>query len=189
MTILFPTEMEARPYIAAGVPSGVNVVISGVGGIATAYSTMKAARQYGGPMVLAGIAGCYTGSLAVGDVVAVSGEREGDLGVWRDGEFGTLPCADKGMELVCEDARRVVVHGVALRAVEAVSVNVAGAEFVARGAAEIENMEGAAFFYVCIRENIKFLEVRAISNVVGAAKDSWDIPLATERLAEVLRSL
>ena len=48
-------------------------------------------------------------------------------------------------------------------------------------------MEGAALFYVCLHEQIPFLEIRAISNYVELRDPTkWDIPLAIENLTDEL---
>lgn len=60
---------------------------------------------------------------------------------------------------------------------------------VDRSAAQIENMEGAAFFDVCLRERIPFWELRAISNTVGEPFGQWNIPLATDALARAIGRL
>jgi futalosine hydrolase len=50
---------------------------------------------------------------------------------------------------------------------------------------DIETMEGAAFFYVCSRENIPFLAIRAVSNKVELRnREKWNIPLAINNLSE-----
>ena len=59
---------------------------------------------------------------------------------------------------------------------------------------DIETMEGATFFYICSRENIPFLALRAISNKVEKRnKNNWNINLAlnnlSEKLIEVLLTL
>jgi futalosine hydrolase len=55
---------------------------------------------------------------------------------------------------------------------------------------DIETMEGATFFYICAREKIPFLSVRAISNKVEPRnRDSWDIPLALKNLTEKLKEI
>jgi futalosine hydrolase len=56
---------------------------------------------------------------------------------------------------------------------------------------DIESMEGAAVFYVCLLEKIPFLEIRAISNYVDSRDtEKWDIPKATENLTnEIFRFL
>jgi futalosine hydrolase len=51
-------------------------------------------------------------------------------------------------------------------------------------------MEGAAFFYVCSRENIPFLAIRAVSNKVEPRnREKWNIPLAIKNLSEKLGEL
>jgi futalosine hydrolase len=50
--------------------------------------------------------------------------------------------------------------------------------------ADIETMEGAAFFYSCLQLKIPFLQIRAISNFVEPRdKSKWNIPLALENLS------
>jgi futalosine hydrolase len=46
-------------------------------------------------------------------------------------------------------------------------------------------MEGATFFYICSREKIPFLAVRAISNKIELRnKNNWNIPLALKNLSD-----
>jgi futalosine hydrolase len=48
-------------------------------------------------------------------------------------------------------------------------------------------MEGATFFYICSREDIPFLALRAISNKVESRnKNNWNIDLALHNLSEKL---
>ena len=69
------------------------------------------------------------------------------------------------------------------------SVSGAASPHVDRSAAQIENMEGAAFFDVCLREQIPFWELRTISNTVGEPFGQWNIPLATDALARAIGRL
>ena len=47
----------------------------------------------------------------------------------------------------------------------------------------VESMEGAAFHFVCLQENIPFLQLRAVSNYVGERdKSKWKIDLAIKNL-------
>jgi len=55
--------------------------------------------------------------------------------------------------------------------------------------AQLENMEGAAFFAICLAHGVPFLELRAISNTVGDPHATWDIPRATRNLASALDDL
>jgi futalosine hydrolase len=55
---------------------------------------------------------------------------------------------------------------------------------------DIESMEGATFFYICRREKIPFLALRAISNIVEIRnRSNWDIKLALLNLAEKLNEV
>ena len=49
--------------------------------------------------------------------------------------------------------------------------------------AQVETMEGAALHYVCLQENVSFLQIRSLSNFVGERdKNKW-------RLKEAIASL
>ena len=51
-------------------------------------------------------------------------------------------------------------------------------------------MEGAAFFYVCLVKNIKFIQIRSVSNFVEERnKKAWKIPLAIENLNKELKNI
>jgi futalosine hydrolase len=55
---------------------------------------------------------------------------------------------------------------------------------------DIETMEGAAFFYICSRENIPFLSLGSVSNRVGPrSKEKWNIRLALDNLSEELKKV
>jgi futalosine hydrolase len=76
-----------------------------------------------------------------------------------------------------------------LRQVDAVTVNtVHGNEKSIKSVKrkynpDIESMEGAAFFYVCMMEKIPCIQLRAVSNYVERRnKNSWNIPLAIRNL-------
>ncbi len=48
-------------------------------------------------------------------------------------------------------------------------------------------MEGAAFHYACLQENIPFLQLRSISNYVEVRdKSKWKIQLAIKELNDTL---
>ena len=57
-------------------------------------------------------------------------------------------------------------------------------------AANVESMEGAAFFEACLAAGVPFAEIRAISNAVGESDRSrWVIPLALDNLKKALTLL
>ena len=56
--------------------------------------------------------------------------------------------------------------------------------------AQVESMEGAAFFWGALHAGIPFMEIRAISNAVEPRnRDNWNIPLALNNLNQVLVEL
>ena len=54
---------------------------------------------------------------------------------------------------------------------------------------DIENMEGAAFFHVCREEQVPFLQLRAISNVVKPGHDDWNMTGSVQALTAGLHRL
>jgi len=55
---------------------------------------------------------------------------------------------------------------------------------------DVESMEGAAFFMVCQRFNIRCIQIRAISNKVEKRNlDNWDIDVAIKNLNKELHDI
>lgn len=133
-------------------------------------------------LILAGIAGAYPGSgLSVGQTVLVASECAADAGSFVAGDFtpkfsGRYDCP-------------WLPAGVPFRAVDSNSVGVAGTPFADRVGVQIENMEGAAFFYACLQCGVPFLELRAVSNRVGDPFPEWDVRGAVTALADSLCEL
>jgi len=63
------------------------------------------------------------------------------------------------------------------------------APFIDSREVDLENMEGAAFFHVCQQEQQRFLELRAISNVVDIENDQWDMEGSVKALTTGLHQL
>ncbi|GHV01467.1 Futalosine hydrolase [Bacteroidia bacterium] len=174
--VVVPTQREAAAIDTAR----VRPVIGGVGMAAISATLSRALRETTPSLViLAGIAGSYGDALPPGEAVLVASERVADLGAMREGRFEALypvdyrcPCATLFPEF---------------KSVAANTVSVAGAPWVAP--ADVENMEGAAFFALCLAHGVPFVELRTISNRVGDPREKWNIPLAAEQLAAALHSL
>ncbi|WP_024300945.1 purine phosphorylase [Pseudogulbenkiania sp. MAI-1] len=187
ITVLFPTATEASLFSHPG----VTTIVSGVGLTATAYATLKAIQQHRPDvLILAGVAGVYPhASLQIGDVVLVESEVEGDLGFFTPEGFTHL--AHLPLDMAFE--RRHTLHCPRLpegfARTKSVSLNAALAPFVDSREVEIENMEGAAFFHVCLEEGQRFVEIRAISNVVKPGHDDWDLEGSVRALTDGLYRL
>ena len=164
---LFPTELEATLF-RERVPEA-EVVISGVGEVATAATLARIVPKYGRDCcyVLGGIAGAYGDTVAIGEVVEVVLERCAELPERFIKEYANEPCTN---------LRRV------------------GSNTVSRGdrelrGAEIENMEGAALFAMADAMSLKVMQIRAISNRVGEEFARWRINEALEALVTALRNI
>lgn len=180
--VLFPTATEMGHFAHPG----VETLISGVGLTATAYQTLKTIHsQQPDWLILAGVAGVYPHAhFPLTDVRLVSSEVEGDLGFFTPEGFvhlAHLPldmAFERRHTLSCPWLERVPAWPTARSA----TVNAALAPFIDTQSVELENMEGAAFFHVCLKEQQPFLEMRAISNVVEPGHDDWDIQAAVDQL-------
>ncbi|MBK7871496.1 MAG: futalosine hydrolase [Saprospiraceae bacterium] len=148
----------------------------------------------------AGIAGAFNRELPIGEVVEVMSDRFADLGVEEaDGSFTdihTLGLIDPNQAPFQNGELQNPNPGNFLPTVKGFSVNkVHGFEpsieaIRQRFPADVETMEGAAFFYACLIENQKFLAIRAISNYVESRnRDNWNIPLAIENLNKILMEI
>jgi futalosine hydrolase len=180
----------------------IDFLITGIGMVATTFQLTKKLQNADYQLVInAGIAGAYSkDELKLGDVVNVVCEQFSDIGAEdKDGSF--IDFFQNGLINANEFPFR---NGEML--------NSAGAEFdflpLAKGLtrnttsgflpnieklksyqADVETMEGAAFFYVCLQSEVNFLQIRAISNYVEARnRENWKMKEAIEKLNEVLTS-
>jgi futalosine hydrolase len=179
----------------------ISLLITGVGSMATAWSMGKwlCSNQKPDLAINIGIAGSYDDSLKTGEVVVPVSDCFADSGI-EDGElFHNL--AEAGLSgnddfpfksgLLEADKKYLNLTSDLLKQVKAISVNTATGSEISRKRLikkynpDIETMEGATFFYICARELIPFLAVRAISNRVELRnKKNWNIPLALENLSQ-----
>jgi futalosine hydrolase len=184
----------------------INPLVTGVGLVSTAWAMTKWIASGSKPDLALnlGIAGSYSDELAPGDIVVPVSDCFADAGVDTGRNFLTL--AEAGLEdpdrfpfrggrIIAEN--RFVTKAVELlRPVSAITVNTATGRpdsikmILKRYHPDIETMEGAAFFYVCSKENIPFLAIRSISNRVGPRdKEKWNIRLALDNLSEKLKEI
>ena len=182
IVVIAPTEAEIGPFRRLAAP-GIHLWITGVGAISAALNTMQAIAKFNPRLIiLGGIAGAYPDSgFAVGDTVLVETETTADMGAFHaDGfhpKFGTW--------FTCPHTARYPFFPI----VHSNSVNGACAPFVRTAGIQIENMEGAGFFHACLITDTPFLELRTISNIVGADRADWDIEGAALALSGSLNRL
>jgi futalosine hydrolase len=186
--------------------SDISVLVTGVGGILTAWSMKQWLCENQKPdlIINAGIAGSFNEGISKGEVVMPVSDCFADMGIETGDRYLTL--AETGLTdpdefpfrnglLHCDNNYSRKVSQL-VKPVKAITVNTtSGTEATIEKLKnkfnpDIETMEGATFFYICARENISFLALRAISNmVVPGRKDKWEIPLALENLAGKMKEV
>ncbi|HMQ48593.1 MAG TPA: futalosine hydrolase [Saprospiraceae bacterium] len=193
--------ISQQPFVFQKGNVEVNVLVTGVGLPMMAYSLGKFFSIKPVHFAInAGIGGAIDRQLSLGDVVQVISERFADLGAeQKDGSFEDLhemgliaadaPPFEKGRmwnEQAGTFAFLPTAHGLSVNKVHGHELSIA--RMVQKYPdAGVESMEGAAFFYAALIEKTPFLEIRAISNYVEPRnRESWDIPLAVNRLNETL---
>lgn len=183
----------------------IKVLITGIGMFSTAYHLGKhLAAERPDLAIQAGIAGSFRRDWAIGDTVLVKQEVLGDLGAEDNGQYRDL--FDLGLwqydmpPFTHHHLINTLQHlpagahqlpqgtGVTVNTVSGSATTIARLE--QKYQPDLESMEGAAFHYCCLQENIPFLQLRAISNYVEVRdKSKWNIPLAVQNLNNTLRSL
>jgi futalosine hydrolase len=207
LKILAVAATSAEAGVLTVVP-GIEVIpiVTGVGSVATAWAMTKHLSS-GLVIDLAlniGIAGSYDDEIRTGDVVLPVSDCFADAGIETKSGFLTL--AEAGLQdpdafpfkagRIFSENTFVSQASRILRPVNAVTVNTStGSEnrikMISRKYhPDIETMEGAAFFYICSREKIPFIAIRAISNLVEPRdRDKWNIPLALGNLSVKLKEV
>ncbi len=195
------TATEIEPFMTAN--TRVDVLITGVGVPSTIFHLLKRIHQVDYDLIIqAGIAGTFKNDLALGNVVLINEDCFADLGIEEKEIFTPVfhtQFADKD-EFPFTDGRLMNLDTnlkyADLPKAKAITVNkVSDSElqkqqFVQTFNADIETMEGAALHYVCLQEQIPFLQIRSISNQVGEReKAKWKMKEAIENLNKELAIL
>lgn len=169
----------------------IDILIPGIGITATTFHLTSLLHKNVYDLVLnSGIAGSLNKDLKIGEVVNVVSEAFADLGIENENGFSTLfesgfihPNDFPFKEGVLKSS---FTNGwIELKKVDGITANKThthlknNLNFQQKFSADIENMEGAAVFFVCHNLNIPCLQIRAISNYITREGPSeWDIPLA-----------
>jgi futalosine hydrolase len=169
----------------------LNLLITGVGMVATAFALGRelAVNQYDLAINL-GIAGSFDRDIALGDIVEITEDTIAELGAEDDETF--VPINEMGFgesNFKAGGQLSAIYKGHAVRQATAITVNtVHGNEasiqkIQQRLNAQIESMEGAAFFYACREAGVPAVQIRAVSNYVEKRnRDAWQIGLAVKNL-------
>lgn len=175
--------------------------VTGIGMTATAYHLAKKINHNNYDLALnIGVAGSFKKEISIGDVVNVVSDRFADLGAEDGDNFLTL--AEIGLqkknqfpfrnERLVNPTIKKYPSLKKLIQVNAITINMVHGneksikQVIRKYDPDIESMEGAAFFYVCMMEKVPCIQLRAVSNYVERRnKNKWNIPLALDNLTRV----
>ncbi|WP_406824811.1 futalosine hydrolase [Pedobacter sp. KACC 23697] len=162
-----------------------DLLITGVGMVATAFALGKHLSSKYSLVVNFGIAGCFDRNMALGTVLNITEDTFAELGAENGDEFLTIRDLGFGENHYTSQTNK----SINLPKAKGITVNcVTGSEksiknLISRLNPTTESMEGAAVFYACKQLNIASLQIRSISNYVEPRnKDNWKIGLAIKNL-------
>jgi futalosine hydrolase len=162
-----------------------DLLITGVGMVATAFALGKHLSSKYSLVVNFGIAGSFDRNIALGTVLNITEDTFAELGAENGDEFLTISDLGFGENHYTSKAHKSVNLPVA----KGITMNcVTGSEksiknLIKRLNPTTESMEGAAVFYASKQLNIDCLQIRSISNYVEPRnKDNWKIGLAIKNL-------
>jgi len=196
--VVSATQQELAPFLSQS--THVDHIITGVGSPACIYQLVKKLQQKKYDVIIqAGIAGTFNAGITLAETVLVQKDAFADLGVIEQNQLYSLfdmQWAGKN-EWPYKESWLVndypFLTKSTLKKVSGVTVNMVSDDlnianlYMQKYYADIESMEGAAFHYVCLQENINFIQLRSISNRVGERdKNKWKMKEAIENLNKEL---
>ncbi len=186
----------------------IDFMLTGVGTTSTCYRLTKqiieAGRNYA-LVINIGIAGSYDlNSFPIGSVAFIEKEFAGDLGFMTGSGFQTLfdsktldanlfPFIDGELRAPVlpehfEEIAKCFKRGTGVTVQTISCSQETKRRLIDKYSPNIESMEGAGFFYVCLNEHINFMELRSVSNEVGIEDSAkWDTPAALRALTDACK--
>lgn len=195
------TEFEIASYFKQ--KDTIDVLLTGVGMPIALYHLQKKITENKYNLVIqVGLAGAFTTKFELGETVFVKQDAFGDLGIEEKERFTPIFETDlfNKNEFPFENGwlvnKNKILQQSTLEVVKAVTINKVTdkgsikQQLIDSFNPDIETMEGAALHYVCLHQNIPFIQLRAISNYVGERdKTKWKIDLAISNLHNELIKL
>jgi len=175
----------------------IETIITGVGILNSCFNLTKSLIINKLDLVIqVGIAGSFKQNIGSNSIVIVKDELLGDCGVLENKLW--LDLFDMGLEennngfwkeKKLSNPNSELINRFNYKKVTGITVNQVSTNPILIDALlekynpDIESMEGAVFHYVCLKEKIPFIQIRAISNVVGDRnKANWKMKEAIETL-------
>ena len=184
--------------------NNIDILISGIGLTASTYHFTKQLELKKYNLVIqAGVAGSFDLQIPPGAVVAIKQDTIADQSVVELKKLKTL----FDLKLVPDDQHpykngwllnpnKEILKKTRLKIVKGISVNqISTSKQMIQFYRDVfepvtESMEGAALHYVCLMENIPFLQIRSISNYIGERnKKKWDMMDSIVNLNQALISI
>lgn len=161
-----------------------DILITGVGMTATAFSLGKYLKSTYNLVVNLGIAGSFDQNIPLGSLVNIETDTFAELGAEDHENFITIDQLGFGENTYtasCSYDKLPKVKGITVNKVHGNASSIATT--LNKFNPQTESMEGAAVFYACKTNNVPCLQVRAISNYVEPRnKENWQISLAINNL-------
>lgn len=183
----------------------IDLLITGVGTLAASFAITRYLQHKRPDLVIqAGVGGAFDNNIKLGTVFAIKQDVLADQGVTEKSIFRDLfdlkltapnePPYKKGFLL---NPYSTLLKRIRIKKTTGITVNEISTNkkkistYRERYSAGIESMEGAALHYVCLMEDVPFLQLRSVSNTVGDRnKKNWAMSLAIENLNnELIRLL
>ena len=181
----------------------MEILVSGIGMVPTAFAlTKKIFGKKPGLVIQAGIGGA-TSQNQIGKPFVMNSDEMADLGVTENKKFKTI--FDLGLagnddfpfsDGIFKNPNTRLLSWTSLLVCPGITVNEITTDpakveaYKQKYGLAVESMEGAACHYVCLMENIPFLQIRAVSNEMGERdKSKWQLKASIETLNATLIDL
>ena len=177
----------------------IDVLVTGVGMIATTYYLAQLNLSEYAFVINAGIAGSFNRDMAIGEITLVVSDCFAELGVDKEDSFVSvyeMGFSKKNKEEFFDE--KGVIHNSffpdnaelnQLKKVSAITVNTINVDesrirkVMKYYSPDLESMEGAAVFYTCMKQKIPCLQIRSVSNYIEPRNlYNWNIPFAISNL-------
>ena len=167
----------------------LSVLITGIGMVNTAFMIGKNSHRVYDAILNVGICGAFDHHLKVGQILHITHDELSEMGAENGDEFIKYKDLElPGTNMYHNNWIKRSKTISELKTVRAITVNKVhgndqSIEYAKRMfGADVESMEGAAFFAAC-KGLSNFTQIRAVSNYVEKRdKSKWDIPLAISHL-------
>lgn len=178
----------------------IDIFITGIGPVFTTF--MLSEILYDNTYDLAvntGVCGSFNEEIPLASTVNIVSDEFGDLGISSKNNFATLFETNfinensfpfNGAKLLADKYYSKFIE---VNKVSGITVSNASGESQQielrknKFHADVESMEGAAFFYVCLSKGIKCIQVRTVSNYIEERNiENWKIKEAILNLSEEL---